>query len=161
MKNNLSTKTVWALSLAFFLWHLLPAEGFAQEAQTRKNALVNLGHISFSPDYSLADDASFIVFKIRNNSARPISNIFAWIYKFTAKKDEKPSDFVLVNNPNRGGWLVKGGSHAPGEIAEWRFPLTGAKASNEQKYTFRVSSKSIFFGDKTLRKTEPSPGKPQ
>lgn len=158
--NRLPYKLILAFSLFFSVLHMGGVDCFAQQAQTGtdksgksvKSNFINLEYISFSPDFTLGDNASFIVFKIQNNSARPIANIFAWVYRIKKGKNKDTLSYLLANNPNKGGILVNGGTHAPGEIAEWRFPLTQTANPNDpidpnEKYTLRVSPKSIFFGD--------------
>ncbi|MFQ5444352.1 MAG: hypothetical protein ACE5EK_07030 [Nitrospinales bacterium] len=119
----------------------------AQEEPDDLQSFINLGLISFSPKYKLAENGNHIIFRIRNNSGRSISNIFGWVYSFTKGKDGKGTDFRLVNNPHKGGMIVKGGPHIPGKIIEWRFLLTEKILPEETKreFTLRVSQKSIFF----------------
>lgn len=119
----------------------------AQEEADDVRTFINLGLISFSPKYKLTENGRHIIFRIRNNSARSISNIFAWVYGFVKGKDGKETDFRLVNNPHRGGTMVKGGPHFPGKVIEWRFPLTEKISPDDTKrdFTLRASQKSIFF----------------
>ncbi|MBI5427088.1 MAG: hypothetical protein HZA02_02280 [Nitrospinae bacterium] len=146
-------KTAWRKTwiALFFLAHLsgalFPGAGSAQEKQAQKENFINLGLVSYSPDYTLAPDASFIVFKIKNNSARSISNIFGWVYRYQEGNDGNAANFVLVNNPNQGGMMLKSDRLAPGGVAEWKFALTkNAQAGKDKgKYALRISPKSIFF----------------
>lgn len=146
-------KTVWRKTWIsfFFLAHLsgilFPGGGSAQEKQAQKGNFINLGLVSYSPDYTLAPDASFIVFKIKSNSARSISNIFGWVYRYQEGSDGNASNFVLVNNPNQGGLMLKGDRLAPGGVGEWKFALTkNAQADKDKgKYALRINPKSIFF----------------
>ncbi len=158
--NKLPYKLFWVFSLVVSILLMGGVSSFSQQAQTGtdksgktgKSEFIELEYISFSPDFTLGENANFIVFKIHNHSARPIANIFAWVYRIKKGKDKDTVRYVLANNPNKGGILVKGGTQAPGEVAEWRFPLTQAINPNEpvdpnEKYTLRVSPKSVFFGD--------------
>lgn len=155
MKNNLSAKWIGTYLLALLIWHIAGERSFCQQTKEKETneTFFNLGYISYSSIYVLSQDGMFITFKIRNNANRPVSNIFAWIYRNRESKEGEVSDFMLVNNPNKGGILLKGGAHKPGEIAEWRFSLTRAKDTVDplEKYTIRVSPKSIFFGDNALK----------
>ncbi|MBI4389630.1 MAG: hypothetical protein HY580_05565 [Nitrospinae bacterium] len=147
MKTGWRKTWVSLFFLAHLSWTFLPSDGSAQEKQAQKEDLINLGLVSYSPEYTLAPDASFIVFKIRNNSARSISSIFAWVYRYQEGNDGNASNFVLVNNPNQGGLMLKSGRFAPGGTVEWKFALTKkapADRTNE-KYALRISPKSIFF----------------
>jgi hypothetical protein len=155
MKNNFSTKWICTCLLAILIWHIAVGESFCQQPKEKETdeTFFNLGYISYSSAYVLSADKMFITFKIKNNASRPVSNIFAWIYRTRESKEGEASDFILVSNPNKGGILLKGGSHKPGEIAEWRFSLTRVKETVDplEKYTLRVSPKSIYFGDNSLK----------
>lgn len=155
MKINSQKKCIWVSLLALFICHLAGETSFAQQTKEKEDekAFFNLGYVSYSPNYALSQDGRFITFKVRNNTSRPITNIFAWVYRSGEEKEGETSGFLLVNNPNKGGILVKGGLHPSGEIAEWRFSFTRVKNTTDptEKYSLRVSPKSIFFGDKTLK----------
>lgn len=155
MKNILSEKLIRICLLILAIWHIAGGESFCQQAKEKESneTFFNLGYISYSSTYVLSQDRMFITFKVKNNASRPVSNIFAWIYRTSESKEGETSDFLLVNNPNKGGILVHGGVHKPGETAEWRFSLTRAKKTDDplDKYALRVSPKSVFFGDNSLK----------
>lgn len=154
MKKILSAKHFLTCLLIFLIWHIAGDEGSCQQNKETEveETFFNLGYISYSASYVLSPDRLFITFKVKNNTSRPISNIFAWIYRTSKAKEGETPDFLLVNNPNKGGILLKGASHSPGETSEWRFPLIRAKEPvPQEEYSLRVSPKSIFFGDKLLK----------
>jgi len=138
------------LTMVFSLYfhQTLHRESAAQES-ILENELVNLGLISFSRQYRLVDDASFIIFKIRNNSTRTITNIYGWAYRYHRKDNGEKIDLVLINNPYKSGTLIIGRNHLPGTIAEWRFALVRGKPTGDARelYTLRVSPKSIYFAE--------------
>ena len=155
MKTHLSKKYFCGLLLVLFICLIAGETSFAQQTKEKEDegTFFNLGYISYSPNYVLSQDGRFITFKVRNDTSRPITNIFAWVYRSGEEKEGETSGFLLVNNPNKGGILVKGSSHPSGEIAEWRFSFTRVKnkINPSEKYSLRVSPKSIFFGDNTLK----------
>ena len=82
-------------------------------AQGSSGEFTNLGIISVSRNYTIAEDYSHIIFQIRNNSGRTIHNIYGWVYRYNQAPNGKPFNFVLVNNPHQGGIVVGGKSHRP------------------------------------------------
>jgi hypothetical protein len=112
-----------------------------------KESFVNSGLISISDLYTLPSKTNTIVFRIKNNAARTISQIYGWVYKYNKGSDGKESNFILLNNPHRGGNIIKGKPHRPRRISEWSFPLLReAVIDNEEiGYTLRVHTRSIFF----------------
>jgi len=122
-----------------------PSKALAQEDVIEK--FVNIGLIGISNLYTLPDKTNTITFRIRNNSTRTISNIFGWVYRYDKSPDGKGKNFVLLNNPHKGGIIIKGKPHRPGTVSEWSFPLVREPftANQEIDYTLRVHSRSIFF----------------
>tara|TARA_B100000686_G_scaffold355103_1_gene469938 strand:- start:5672 stop:6175 length:504 start_codon:yes stop_codon:yes gene_type:complete len=135
--------------LTFFLPEpLLAQPPTTEENSEKKDAedFVNLGYISVSKKFTLASNGKSITYKIRNNTTRSISNLFAWIYEIEKKKDNKSPLYRLVNNPNKGGLPIKGSAHSPGETTDWRFLLTAAvKTKKDIDYALRISHRGIFF----------------
>lgn len=133
---------IWMLTMAGYL-----SLALAQEDAIEK--FVNLGLIGVSNQHSLPAKTNTIVFRIRNNSSRTISNIFGWVYMYDKGINGKGKNFVLLNNPHKGGNIVKGKPHRPGTISEWSFPLTREPfiANQEIDYTLKVHSRSIFFAN--------------
>ncbi|NIQ04146.1 MAG: hypothetical protein GWM98_30465, partial [Nitrospinaceae bacterium] len=88
----------------------------------------------------------YILFRIRNNTPRSISHIYAWIYKYRDLGRAGKKDYVLVNNPHQGGQVLKG-PHAPGTVKEWRFSLRKDLPLPEknEKFTLRVQPGAIFY----------------
>lgn len=122
-----------------------PSISLAQEDVKEK--FVNLGLISISVLYTLPSKTNSIVFRIKNNSARTISQIYGWVYMYDKGPSGKGTNFALLNNPHRGGTIIKGAPHRPGTISEWSFPLVREAiiANEEIDYTLRVHTRSIFF----------------
>ncbi len=117
-----------------------------------KEAFVRTGTIAFSKKYILADDFSHVIFKIRNHNPRTLSQVFGWVYRIPATKDQDAQNskkLILVNNPHRGGIIVKGKPHRPGKKAQWRFLLDRNMegATEKDTFTLRVSPKGVFFPD--------------
>jgi hypothetical protein len=112
-----------------------------------KEKFSDIGPISISNLYTIPSKKNNIVFKIKNNTSRTISQIYGWAYKFDKGDDGKERNFVLLNNPHKGGVIIKGSPHRPGTISEWSFPLARKPSitSPETSYTLRVHSRSIFF----------------
>ncbi len=106
--------------------------------------LINLGYISYFPDFELTKDRKHIIFKIRNNTNLTISNIYGWIYQY---KEGEPRSSLLVNNPNQGGILIEGGPHQGGKTVSWKFKLLPLRkpATPKDRYSLRTSNKSIFY----------------
>ena len=158
---------------ALVVWGLVFQVGitFSQESSNRRNdEFVHLGLISYLKKYEVAKDGSHIIFKIRNNGNLSISTMFAWVYRYTEGPDGKPIDWILVNNPHKGGIKFLRTPHPPGKIKKWRFPIIRRfrLVDIKEKYALRISQKSIFFAtieppgepikkNKKKRKSEASP----
>jgi len=137
---------------------LHPGQTLAQENVNEKFA--NIGLISISNLYTLPDKTNTIVFRIKNNTTRTISQIYGWVYVYDVGPEGKEKNFVLLNNPHKGGNIVKGYPHSPGKISEWSFPLAREPliADQQIKYTLRVHSRSIFFASvEPLNKSTTNP----
>lgn len=132
----------WMFALASY-----PSNALAQEEVNEK--FVNIGLIGISNLYILPEKTNTIVFRIRNNSSRTISHIFGWVYMYDKAPNNKGKNFVLLNNPHKGGNIIKGKPHRPGTVSEWSFPLVRELiiANQEIDYTLRVHSRSIFFAN--------------
>ena len=143
----------WMFALAGY-----PSNALAQEDVNEK--FVNIGLIGISNLYTLPDQTKTIVFRIRNNSTRTISHIFGWVYMYDKALNGKGKNFVLLNNPHKGGNIIKGKPHRPGTVSEWSFPLVREPfiANQEIDYTLRVHSRSIFFANvESGNKSTPKP----
>jgi len=131
----------WMFALASY-----PSNALAQEEVNEK--FVNIGLIGISNLYILPEKTNTIVFRIRNNSSRTISHIFGWVYMYDKAPNNKGKNFVLLNNPHKGGNIIKGKPHRPGTVSEWSFPLVREPIANQEiDYTLRVHSRSIFFAN--------------
>lgn len=118
----------------------------SQPAEETDQEYVNLGNIAFSKDYQVAADRSFIIFTIKNQAFRTLSQIFGWVYLYQTEDDKNPVSFQLMNNPHQSATLIEGGPHRPGATAQWRFLFKKIIPGNpKQKFTLRVSPKSIYY----------------
>ncbi|MBT3510504.1 MAG: hypothetical protein HN472_13275 [Nitrospina sp.] len=152
MKNYSLFISVTTLMLSFL--------GFALAQETINEKFVNIGQISISNLYSLPEKTNSIVFRIRNNSSRTISHIFGWVYQFDKTTNKVGKNYVLLNNPHKGGNIIKGKPHRPRTVAEWSFPLVREPfiANQEIDYTLRVHPRSIFFANvETAVEPPPNP----
>lgn len=145
MKNFSLFLTIFLFWMVLFQAH--PKHSIAQEEGSEK--FINIGLIGISSKYKIPVTTNTIVFRIRNNSTRTISQIFGWVYMYDKEPDGKGKNFVLLNNPHKGGNIIKGKPHRPGAISEWSFPLVrkALPASNIIEYTLRVHPRSIFFAN--------------
>ncbi len=145
-------KQVSLLSGLIILSYVLHSgQALAQEDVQEK--FVNVGLISISNQYTLPSKTNTIVFRIKNNAARTISQIYGWVYMYDKGAGGQGKNFVLLNNPHKGGNIIKGNPHMPGTISEWSFPLVREPfiADQEVAYTLRVHSRSIFFANVEVR----------
>jgi hypothetical protein len=135
------------LGLVTFLFTMAGNNALAQE--DGKEKFRNLGLIGISTLHSLPEKTNTIVFRIKNNSSRTISQIFGWVYMYEKALSGKGKNWMLLNNPHRGGNIIKGKPHRPGTVSEWSFPLVREPfiANQEIDYTLRVHSRSIFFAN--------------
>ena len=131
------------LLLLTFIFY--PAQAWAQE--DIKENFVNIGLISISDRYTIPKKTNTITFRIKNNTARSINQIYGWVYMYNKETDGKGKNFVLLNNPHKGGNIIKGKPHQPGKVSEWSFPLARQPldANQDIGYTLRVHPRSIFF----------------
>ena len=163
MKNPVKL-TAFYFILIMGLTLVSPRNSFCQ-APPRDNEFNNLGPIAYANDFKLSPESDHITYRIKNQTARTINKIYAWICHASEDGQGNTTSSSLVNNPHRGGVITKGKPHRPGEIAEWRFPLIKTLASKIERiggggarpktFTLRVSNKGIFH-----TKVEP-PAKPK
>ena len=146
-RNGLTQKLIQTILLSLMIGAGInyPMQVLAQEGNAEK--FVNLGLISISDQYTLPEKINSIVFKIKNNSSRTISNIYGWVYRYDIGPGNKGKNFVLMNNPHKGGTITKGKPQLPGAISEWSFPLVRKTSipTGQVAYTLRVHPRSIFF----------------
>ena len=120
--------------------------GFTQ-APPAEEEFNDLGFVAYAKDYKVAPEFDHIIFRIKNQSTLTIDKIYAWVYHVSEDEEGNPLVLSLVNNPHRGGVIIKGNPHRPGDIAEWRFPLFKALTAKKvgKTYTLRISHKGIFY----------------
>ena len=123
MNSFLKIKKNSLILTAFSLFSLTSYAGQALAQDEVKESFVNSGLISISNLYTLPSKTNTIVFRIKNNAARTISQIYGWVYMYDKGSDGKGTNFVLLNNPHRGGNIIKGNPHRPKKISEWSFPV--------------------------------------
>ena len=148
IKNNIFL----LLSLSLLSSIFYSVQALAQEDSNEK--FFNIGLISISDLYTIPSEKNNIIFRIKNNTSRTISQIYGWAYKFDKGPEGKTKNFVLLNNPHKGGMIIKGKPHRPGTVSEWSFTLARKPSitSQETSYTLRVHSRSIFFASIEQRK---------
>ena len=81
--------------------------GFLSQATAQediKEEFVNIGLIGVSKLHSLPEQTNSIVFRIRNNTTRTISQIYGWVYMYDKGPNGKGNNFVLMNNPHKGSY---------------------------------------------------------
>lgn len=148
MTRLLPRKLVWGLFLIIASHNFQVGSVWAQAGGSSKE-FTHMGLISVSRNYSIAEDYSHITFSIKNNSSRTIQNIYGWVYRYNQAPNGKPFNLVLLNNPHKGGIVLNGAPHRPNEIQDWRFPLKPGAPPTEktEKYTLKITNKSIFFSN--------------
>lgn len=155
MKNKLFF--VYALSFALNLV-LLCFQAYGQSQNAER--FTNLGAISISDKFTLPANRRAIVFRIKNNTTRSISQIFGRVYRIDKLAADPGKKFLLINNPHKGGNILKGSPHLPGAIAEWNFTLAVKPGVADQNlsYTLQVRPRSIFFSTvEPMRKAKEKP----
>jgi hypothetical protein len=144
---------VFPLILALFCFQV-----YGQEEKDEK--FTNIGAIAISNKYTLPKNRQAIIFRIRNNTTRSISQIFGKVFMIDNEATDPQKKILLTNNPNKGGNILKGSPHLPGTIAEWNFVLAGKpRLSNQNiRYTLQVHPRSIFFSIvEPIRKSKEKP----
>jgi hypothetical protein len=152
-------KLFFVYALAFAL-NLAPLcfQVYGQEQKGEK--FTNIGAIAISDKYTLPTNRRAIVFRIRNNTTRSISQIFGKVYMIDKLATDPSKRFLLINNPHKGGNIQKGSPHLPGTIAEWNFVLAVEPrlANQNISYTLQVHPRSIFFSNvEPMRKAKEKP----
>jgi hypothetical protein len=152
-------KLFFVYALAFAL-HLAPLsfQVYGQEQKAEK--FTNSGAIGISDKYTLPVNRRAIVFRIRNNTTRSISQMFGKVFMIDKLATDPGKKFLLINNPNKGGNILKGSPHLPGAITEWSFTLAikPRLADQNLSYTLQVHPRSIFFSNvEPIRKTQEKP----
>jgi hypothetical protein len=145
--------------LAFVLnLALLCVQAYGQEQKAEK--FTNSGAIGISDKYTLPANRPAIIFRIRNNTTRSISQIFGKVYRINKLATDPRKKILLINNPHKGGNIHKGSPHLPGTIAEWNFSLATSPLLADQNvsYTLQVHPRSIFFSTvEPMRKAKDKP----
>jgi len=147
LNSFLFLKKQLGLILLSFLFTLIsPGQTLAQDEEEK---FINIGLLGVSTKYTIPATTNTIVFRIKNNATRTISQIYGWVYRYDKEPDGKGKNFVLLNNPHKGGNIIKGNPHRPGTVSEWSFPLVrkASPPSDVIEYTLRVHSRSIFFAN--------------
>ncbi len=141
----------WVYSLTLGLWIQGNSLALAQENKDNPDEkeveFVNFGYVSVSPKYKIGPRAKRIIFKIKNNATRSIQSIFAWVYEIKKEDDGQVSEFRLVNNPNKSGLPIKGGTHEPSTEEQWSFPLIAANppVDPSKQFTLLVDPRGVRF----------------
>ena len=137
---------VYALAFALILAPLC-FQVYGQEQKAEK--FTNSGSIGISDKYTLPKNRRAIIFRIKNNTTRSISQIFGKVFMINKEASDPRKKLLLTNNPNKGGNILKGSPHLPGTIAEWNFVLAEKPRLADQNisYTLQVHPRSIFFSN--------------
>jgi hypothetical protein len=155
----MQNKSFLVFALAFAL-NLAPL-GFQVYGQGQNGEkFTNLGAIAISDKYTLPKNRRAIVFRIRNNTTRSISQIFGRVYMIDKATIEPSKKVLLINNPHKGGNIQKGSPHLPGTVAEWNFTLAVEPrlANQNLSYTLQVHPRSIFFSNvEPMRRAKENP----
>jgi len=143
MKTNLFK---FYLLISFLLFFLLHNEAFGQNEEEK---FTSMGPIGISNKYTIPEKKRAIIFRIKNNSSKTIKQLFGRVFVIDESQSDKQKRVLLINNPHKGGSIIKGKPHRPGTISEWYFTLMRKPSKNneETKYILQVHPKSIFFAD--------------
>lgn len=155
----MSNKLFSVIALALIL-NIAPLciQIYAQEQKAE--IFTSLGAIAISDKNFLPPNRQAIVFRIRNDTSRSISQIFGKVYMINKIATDPSKKILLINNPHKGGNIVKGNPHLPGTVAEWNFALAIKPRVEDQNlsYTLHVHPRSIFFSTvEPMRKTKEKP----
>ena len=146
--KNMPNKLFFVYILTFSLM-LAPLcfQVYGQEEKDEK--FTNIGAIAISDKYTLPKNRRAIIFRIKNNTTRSISQIFGKVFMINKEASDPRKKLLLTNNPNKGGNILKGRPHLPGTIAEWNFVLAEKPRLADQNisYTLQVHPRSIFFSN--------------
>jgi hypothetical protein len=145
---------IYALSFSIILAPL------CCQVNGQEEKFTNIGAIAISDKFTLPKNRRAIIFRIRNNTTRSISQIFGKVLMIDKLATEPRKKLLLTNNPNKGGNILKGSPHLPGTIAEWNFVLTEEPRLADQQisYTLQVHPRSIFFSNvKPIRNAKEKP----
>jgi len=142
LQKNFSA--IFILTLALLLTHPSP-KAFGQDQGAEK--FTTIGPIGISNKYKIPENRRAIIFKIKNHTSRSINKIFGRVFMIDKKETDPAKRFVLINNPHKGGSIIKGKPHRPGTISEWIFVLARKpmKASQNIDYTLQIHPRSIFY----------------
>ncbi len=115
----------------------------------KEEKFTNLGPIAISDKYVLPENRRAIIFRIKNNSSRSISQIYGRVFMIKKIETDPNKRFLLINNPHKGGNILKGKPHRPGTISEWNFTLMREPliANQNIEYTLQVHPRSIFYAN--------------
>jgi len=108
-----------------------------------------MGPVGISNKYTIPETKRAIIFRIKNNSSKTIKQLFGRVFMIEESQPDKQKRVLLINNPHKGGSIIKGKPHRPGTISEWYFTLMRKPSKNNEeiKYTLQINPKSIFFAD--------------
>ena len=155
----MQNKFFFVYALAFAL-NLAPLCFQVHGQEQKAEKFTNIGAIAISDKYTLPTNRQAIVFRIRNNTTRSISQIFGKVYMIDKLATNPGNKFLLINNPHKGGNIQKGSPHRPGTITEWNFALAVKPRLADQNlsYTLQVHPRSIFFSTvEPMRKVQEKP----
>lgn len=120
-------------------------QAFGQNQEPEK--FTTIGPIGISNKYKIPENRRAIIFKIKNYASRSINQIFGRVFMIDKKETDPAKRFLLINNPHKGGSIIKGKPHRPGTVSEWIFVLARKplKANQNIDYTLQIHPRSIFY----------------
>jgi len=148
-------KICFGIYLLVFVF-LISENSFAQNKENEEDPdnneeteYVNFGYVSASTSFVVDPRAKNITFKIKNNATRSIQSIFGWVYEIRVEEEGAIPQYRLVNNPNKGGILLKGGAHQPSAEEQWRFPLVAANPplDTSKQFTILIDPRGVRFAN--------------
>ena len=148
LTKNMPNKLFFVYILTFsIILAPLCFQVYGQEEKEEK--FINIGAIGISDKYTLPKNRRAIIFRIKNNTTRSITQIFGKVFIINKEASDPRKKLLLTNNPNKGGNILKGSPHLPGTIAEWNFVLAEKPRLADQNisYTLQVHPRSIFFSN--------------
>ena len=142
MLKNLS-KLFFLISVLLYALPNHKAYGQGQDEEK----FTSIGPIGISNKHIIPEKGKAIIFRIKNYTSRSINKIYGRVFLINKNETDPAKRFVLINNPHKGGNIVKGNPHRPGTISEWNFVLTQEPLNANQNidYTLQVHPRSIFF----------------
>jgi hypothetical protein len=129
------------------IFAVLVSPAYGQDIEEEK--FTTLGPIGISNKYKIPENRRAIIFRIKNYTSRSINQIFGRVFMISKLETDPNKKFLLINNPHKGGNILKGKPHRPGTVSEWNFTLARKpiKGNKDIEYTLQIHPRSIFFSN--------------